>query len=93
MEKFDYTCDSEDKYILLNYPPLSRQPYFFFRSITVLQGTKKLKLTKMPGTTRKNASLVAENLIGFQIYIECHVSNNLVNLNYYSVTSRYVDVT
>ena len=59
----------------------------------MLQGTKKLKLTKIPGTTRKNASLAAENLIGFQIYIECHVSNSLVNLNYYSVTSRYVDFT
>ena len=93
MEKFDCTYDSDDKYILLNYPPLSRQPYFFFRSVTVLQGTKKLKLTKILGTTRKNASLAAENSIGFQIYIECHVSNSLVNLSNYSVTTRYVDVT
>ena len=59
----------------------------------MLQGTKKLKFTKILGTTRKNASLAAENSIGFQIYIECRVSNSLVNLSNYSVTSYYVDVT
>ena len=65
----------------------------FFRSATVLQGTKKLKLTKILGTTRKNASLAVENSIGFQIHIESHVSISLVNLSNYNVTSSYVDVT
>ena len=59
----------------------------------MLQETKKLKLTKIPGTTRKNASLAAENSIGFLIYIECRLSNSLVNLSNYNVTSCYVDVT
>ena len=67
--------------------------FLFFRSVTVLQGTKKLKLTKILGTTRKNASLALENSFGFQIHIESHVSVSLVNLSNYSVTSRYADVT
>ena len=58
----------------------------------MLQGTKKLKVTKILETTRKNASLVLENSIGFQIHIKSHVSISLVNLSNYSVTSRYVDV-
>ena len=65
----------------------------FFRSVTMLQGTKKLKLTNILETKRKNASLAAENSIGFQICIECHVTISLVNSSIYSVILRYVDVT
>lgn len=53
----------------------------------MLQGMKKLKLTKILETKGKNANLAAENSIGFQIHIECHVTISLVNL------SNYVDVT
>ena len=65
----------------------------FFRWVAVLQGTKKLKLTKILGTTRKDASLAVKDLIGFQSHIESHASISLVNLSNYSVNSLNVDIT
>ena len=60
--------------------------FLFFRSVTVLQGTMKLIVTEILGTTRKNTSLGLENSVGFQIHIETRVSLSLVNLSNYSVT-------
>ena len=53
MEKFDCTCDSDDKYILLNYPPLSRQPYFFFQVDHSATRDKEAETHQDPGNNKK----------------------------------------